>query len=130
MSRKVSGAQQGVINVQKLKDYLETLDVIPERNGKAHMSAIALGAELDRQVLYKNPAVKALLDEHIAKKGLKPIATVETKKDTTTVKLERELAKLEKKNAALVAENYNLRRENAKLELEEIVRLNGRHIPS
>jgi hypothetical protein len=68
MSR--SGADIGAENVERLRTYLAGLEAsgtpVPMRNGKPNMSAIAIACGFDRQVLYKNPAAKALLDGVVA----------------------------------------------------------------
>lgn len=62
-----SGVEIGVENVARLHAYLDGLasngDPLPMRAGKPNMSAIALACGFDRQVLYKNPAAVALIDE-------------------------------------------------------------------
>lgn len=56
-------------NMGRLERYLNAADVVPGRNGVANISAIAIGAELDRQFLYCDEA-RALIAEIVARKGL------------------------------------------------------------
>ncbi|MFC5509365.1 hypothetical protein ACFPN9_29555, partial [Bosea massiliensis] len=74
MTEELSGAALGAENVEKLRRYLRQLSdekqPLPERNGRANVSAIALACGFDRQVLYKNPGAKRLLAEAVAELGL------------------------------------------------------------
>jgi hypothetical protein len=58
-----SGRDIGADHAASLRRYLSTVNALPARDGKINMSAVALGAEFDRQVLYKNPKYARLLDE-------------------------------------------------------------------
>jgi hypothetical protein len=66
-----SGSALGAENAETLKNYLEALEregrPLPMRGGEPNRSAIALACGFDRQVLYKNPAAKELLDAAIKK---------------------------------------------------------------
>lgn len=105
-----SGKQAGEENVEKLRDYLNAIDAVPERSGKANISAIAEACGFQRQVLYKNPAAKDLLERAITAKGLKGISKEEGEKDQERVLLDSKINRLEQNNAALNAEVYELRR--------------------
>lgn len=65
-----SGRQAGAENVERLRAYLGEVESLPARNGKANLTAIAAGAGLDRQSLYKNPECSRLLDAALEQKGL------------------------------------------------------------
>jgi len=56
-------------NLAKLRAWLDAADVIPERGGNANISAIALAAGVDRQVLYRDEA-QAAIHAAVEKKGL------------------------------------------------------------
>jgi integrase/recombinase XerD len=72
-----STALQGVESVQKLKAYIASIDTLPARGGKVHISAVAESAGIDRQVLYKNPVARQLLEEAVSVKGLRGIVARE-----------------------------------------------------
>ncbi|SCM68316.1 DUF6262 family protein [Donghicola eburneus] len=57
-----SGAELGKENAARLEDYLASVESLPTRGGKINVTAIARACGFDRQVLYTNPACKALLD--------------------------------------------------------------------
>jgi hypothetical protein len=59
----------GAENLSKLQAWLDAADVIPERGGRANISAIAVAAGLDRQVLYRDEAKEAIR-EAVESKGL------------------------------------------------------------
>ena len=59
----------GAQNLAKLQAWLDAADVIPERRGSANISAIAVAAEVDRQVLYRDEA-RAMIEAAVKGKGL------------------------------------------------------------
>ena len=112
----MSGAEAGAENVRRLRDYLDALRAegrpLPERNGRANVSAIALACAFDRQVLYKNPSAKALLDEAVARLGLARVEdadAVDAKPKPANDPRDRRIHKLEQENVALKAEVVELR---------------------
>lgn len=110
MPKGKSGAEIGAENVERLRRYLGGIDSLPERDGQPNITAIAVAAGVDRQVLYKNPECRRLLEETAAVKGLRgieerPVQTM----DEGRVRLERRVADLERAKAALMAENAELR---------------------
>jgi len=56
-------------NLAKLQTWLANAAIVPERGGKANISAIALAAGVDRQVLYRDEA-QALISAAVTEKGL------------------------------------------------------------
>jgi Family of unknown function (DUF6262) len=56
-------------SVAKFKAYLESIDAFPSRNGKVHVTAVAEGAGLDRQILYKHPIIRELFEAAVVQKG-------------------------------------------------------------
>ena len=116
-------------SVEKFKAYLDLIDALPARNGKIHVSAIAEAAGLDRQALYKNPAIRQLLEEAVIQKGLRGINPGDSQGDSmASAKLEHRISELEAKNAALTAENWELRRENTAFRHVEALLEQGRVI--
>lgn len=107
-----SGQEVGTENVVRVRAYLNGLEAaqrrLPERDGKPNMSAIALAAGVDRQVLYKNPAAKACIEEAASRLGLE---VYEARSAAPTRDLrDQRIHKLEQENAALRAEALHLRR--------------------
>lgn len=133
MADSRSGSAIGAENVESLKNYLEALKregrPLPMRRGEPNRSAIALACEFDRQVLYKNPAAKALLDAAVQK--LPPVATdeEEAKPELKSDRRDRRILSLEQQNAALRAENSGLREKLRRLEqVEDIMITTGRRV--
>lgn len=109
----LSGTEIGRLHAERLDTYIKSLKAdgkpLPSRNGKPNLSAIALACEFDRQVLYKNPACKALLDEAITDCGSQPLGNDRNTDSPETAALEAKILKLEQRNAALKAEVDELR---------------------
>ena len=109
----LNGAEIGQVNLGKVAEYLGRLQVgghgLPQRDGKPNMSAIALAAGVDRQVLYKNPACKAAVEDAAARLGLEAYERREAPPQEPDFRDGR-ILKLEQENAALRAENLDLRR--------------------
>ncbi|WP_291825804.1 DUF6262 family protein [Bosea sp. (in: a-proteobacteria)] len=114
MTEELSGAALGAENVEKLRRYLHQLSdekqPLPERNGRANVSAIALACGFDRQVLYKNPGAKRLLAEAVAELGLDAPAPTDAASEAPQAdRRDRRIQRLEQENAALRAELTELR---------------------
>lgn len=123
-----SGQQKGAENVAKLKAYLDDVDVVPARAGKANVSAIAEACGFDRGVLYQNPAAKEALDEAVASKGLMGVEARAEKGDQEKLVLENKITSLESKNAALFAECIELRRRVKQLHHVEVAMMQGKRV--
>ncbi len=67
--RRKSNREIADENLAKVRAWLDTEDVIPERGGKANISAIAVAAEVDGQVPYREEA-RAAIQVAVEKKGL------------------------------------------------------------
>jgi hypothetical protein len=59
--KQKSAQELGREHVARLENYLASVNVIPTRMGRVNATAIARTCGFDRQVLYKNPAARALL---------------------------------------------------------------------
>lgn len=68
-----SGHDLGREHLARLEDYIASGDALPTRAGKVNVTAIARACGFDRQVLYKNPPARALLDRTAAAQGCKGI---------------------------------------------------------
>jgi hypothetical protein len=133
VTEALSGVAIGAANVARLKTYLDALVSegrgLPMRGGEINRSAIALACGFDRQVLYKNPAAKALIDDAIAKQGLANVVGNEPKPEMRSDRRDRRIMKLEQQNASLRAENTGLRERLRKLEqVETIMVTTGRRV--
>lgn len=145
-----SGKVVGAEYVERVERYLGGVDSLPILpSGAVNVSAIADSAQVPRQSLYKNPAIRAMLDAAKEKAGLKsqhdlehtetpdvegsPAASARQSPKQQQV-LERRVNKLEQQNAALVAENAELRRQLKELRLaqgrEDMAIETGRRIPA
>lgn len=59
-------------NVEKLKKYLDSTDQLPsQKNGRVSKVAIAKAAGVPLRSLHMNPACAHLIEEFVAKKGVK-----------------------------------------------------------
>ena len=123
-----SGKDIGVENVEKLKAYIASIDALPARGCKVHVSAVAEAVRIDRQTLYKNPLARQLLEEAVRRKGLRGIGAREDQSETAIAKLERKIRELETKNSALLAENWELRRELTKLRQVDALLEQGKRV--
>lgn len=133
MAEAKSGSAIGAENVGSLKNYLEALEregrPLPMRGGEVNRSAIALACGFDRQVLYKNPAAKALLDAAFEKLPLVTGDAEEAKPEAKSDRRDRRILTLEQQNAALRAENAGLREKLRRLEqVEDIMVTTGRRV--
>lgn len=118
-------------NLARLETYLASVEALPARGGKVSVAAIATAAGIDRQVFYRNPRAKALLDAAVADKGLVGIeARAAGDRSDAEKALERQVRSLESRNAALMAENAELRARLRRFEhIEEMAVLGKRVIP-
>jgi hypothetical protein len=98
MTDAKSGSVLGAENVDRLKEYLEALEregrPLPMRGGEPNRSAIALACGFDRQVLYKNPAAKKLLDAAVAKLPTAAADEEEAKPETKSDRRDRRILSL------------------------------------
>ena len=148
-----SGKDIGQAYLQQVRIYLEQLPALPLLpNGTVNITAIATGARVPRQSLYKNPGIRELLvawktsfgvvAKRTQSKALltpapNPVerpAPIQTASSKQVQLLERRITKLEQHNALLMAENAELRRQSHGMRLQ-INRLDleaetGRRIPA
>ena len=64
-----SNAEIAAESLARLREWLDQTSAIPERGGKANISAISLASGVDRQVLYRDEA-KAMIADAVARVGL------------------------------------------------------------
>lgn len=69
MEPPLSNKDKGDKNLDELSEWLSTTSSIPERYGKANISAIALASGVDRQVLYR-PEAREMIRKAVSEKGL------------------------------------------------------------
>jgi hypothetical protein len=140
-------AAEYVGRVERFLASTSTLPLLP--SGAVNMSAIADGANVPRQSLYKNPAIRLRLEQARSAAGLRtqheladdgtsgskpselPVAVAGPSKLAQA--MERRVQKLEEQNTVLVAENAELRRQlkETKLQLgrEDMSIETGRRFP-
>lgn len=128
-----SGSRIGAQNVETLRRYLEGLEErgepLPRRAGEPNRTAIAKACGFDRQVLYQNPAAKALLDAYESedrRRHLDKLAQAELKREATA-KIDKDRSDLERRILELQAENARLRSELKRFaEIERLMTEKGR----
>ncbi|MFB9270060.1 DUF6262 family protein [Bradyrhizobium erythrophlei] len=59
----------GLQNLTKLETWLSSCESLPGRGGKVNISAVALGAGVDRQLLYRQEA-REMIAQAVQQKGL------------------------------------------------------------
>jgi cell fate regulator YaaT (PSP1 superfamily) len=64
-----SNQEKGEASLRQLAAWLDSAEAIPERHSKANISAIAVAASIERQVLYR-PEAKAMIQAAVEEKGL------------------------------------------------------------
>lgn len=140
----------------KVKAFLDSGSRLPVgADGSVNMSALAELVDVPRQSLYKNPSIKALLEQYrttrprvladsenasvaVAPDAMVNAGEVDRASEWLSVKkvktLERRVSLLEQQNAALVAENSELRRQLKALRFqmgrEDMAIETGRRIPA
>ncbi|MQY42796.1 hypothetical protein GG681_09095 [Epibacterium sp. SM1969] len=118
-------------NIARLSAYLSEAGALPARGGKVSVTAIAKAAGIDRQVLYRNPRAKALLEDALRKKRLEGIEIQSVGERSENEKaLERRVRRLEARNAVLASENMDLRARIRSLKhIEQMITMGKRVIP-
>lgn len=121
-----SNAQISAESLTRLRSYLDAVVHVPERNGRANISAIALAAGVDRQVLYREDA-KALVAMAVTAKGLG--MPDQQRADHTAMPswATQRIKDLEEKLAVAQAENHDLRKQVGHLaHIEQHLETTGR----
>lgn len=103
-----SNREKGAESLRRLATWLAAAPSIPERNGKANISAIAVATGLDRQVLYRDEA-REMIRAAVAEKGLGMPDLVRTKGEEISAKAQRRIHQLEQQLANARAEVAGLR---------------------
>lgn len=111
-----SGAELAKEYAQRLRSYLLSVDRPPMRGGRVNMTAVAKACGFDRQVLYTNPACRALIQKLDAEtltdtdQALEPV--------TTETVPTGELSLAKRRITLLEAENFELKRRLSTLQLQ------------
>ncbi len=146
-----SGKAVGKQYLQSVQDYLARTPELPVGDdGGLNITEISERSGVPRQSFYKNPGIRAALEEARTARGIAdrkelgaqfgtaaeggtPTATSGDKAAKKTKSLERRVTQIEQQNAALVAENAELRRQLKALRLqygrEDMLIETGRRIP-
>lgn len=110
-----SNAELGEENLHRLRHYLDITDRVPERAGKANISAIAIGAGVPRDFINRRADAKRLIANAVTAKGLAmPQQVHAAPGEGVSADLKRKVQQLEQKNAVLRAEVAALRRAAAR----------------
>lgn len=119
--RQKSNREVGAENLETLRRWLERAEGIPERHGSANISAIAVAAGLDRQVLYR-PAAREMIAKAVAEKGLgmPDQERADGAEGEDLARANRRIHELEQQLAAAKAELHDLRRRLRRYEHLEI----------
>lgn len=147
-----SGKAIGKQYLESVQHYLARTTELPvAADGGLNVTEISAQTGVPRQSFYKNPAIRAALEdaraaqgipvrspadtpESVAAEGGTPPGAAGDKAAKKTKSLERRLTQIEQQNAALVAENAELRRQLKALRLqhgrEDMVIETGRRIPA
>lgn len=153
----LSGKALGADYLRKVEAYLVQADSLPvSRDGTLNVTAIAEGAGIPKQSIYKNPAIRRAIEQAKASFGIdswserranlpnysdeapseaestsSPRAAPNDSKRLQTA--ERRVSTLEQQNAALVAENFELRRQlkdlKRRLGRQDMMIDTGRRVP-
>lgn len=104
-----SNASIGENNLRRLEAWLDRASKIPERGGKANVSAIALAAGVDRQVLYRDEA-RSMIAVAVARVGLgMPEQQRKQSDNAIPAWAEQRIKNLEERIAVLQTEVHDLR---------------------
>lgn len=130
----------GHLYEERLERYLSETRILPCIRGRLNVSAVAAACRFPRQVLYKNPNARAMINEAAHRRGLPGIGEADSDGDgsaTTAAtdavpdarlrEAERRIAQLEKRVSEMLARNAalsaRLRRQTA---VEETLLAHGR----
>lgn len=117
-SAKVKGKsnkRKGDENLERLKRWLAAAERIPDRNGAANVSAIAVASGVDRQVLYR-PEARRMIAEAVEAKGLGMPDQVPVRGDEVPQWAKARMHEMEQRLATLYAELGDLRKKLARYE--------------
>lgn len=122
------GRALGELNRRRFAEWLESAEAIPSNaSGGAHVSELERLLGIPRNAFYTNPGLRRMLEEAVAKKGLRPIGGAAAPRDATESKLEARIKTLEERLDAERASNRELRTRLRRLEaLEAALATTGR----
>jgi hypothetical protein len=92
-----------------LRAWLAAAECVPDRNGAANISAIAVASGVDRQVLYR-PSARAMIEDAVKAKGLGMPVQQPNKSEEVPPWAKRRIHELEQRMAVLYAELGDLRK--------------------
>ncbi|KQW84708.1 DUF6262 family protein [Ensifer sp. Root127] len=105
----LSTQEIGLQNLAKLEAWLESCQSLPGRGSKVNLSAVALGAGVDRQFLYR-PDAREKIAETVEKKGLSMPSQAKAPQAEVPAWASQRILQLESQLTAARAEAYELRR--------------------
>ncbi|WP_454872484.1 hypothetical protein [Paraburkholderia xenovorans] len=129
---ELSGKERGDVYARRMDAYLQAVSALPMLNGSINVTAIAEAAGIPTQSVYKNPTIRAALQDAKVRFDVRSWGENKAACHTSnnhegneeresTVKLnqlEKRFSVLERKYGAVVAENYQLRQKLKNLRLQ------------
>lgn len=104
----ISTQEVGLRNLAKLQAWLDSCEKLPGRGDKVNLSALALGAGVDRQFLYR-PEAQEKIALAVHEKGLSMPSRVQGLQVETPPWASQRILQLEKQLAAARVEAHELR---------------------
>lgn len=135
MTANKSGKVIGQEYLARVQAYLQSTPTLPlQPDGTLNVTAIAAGADVPRQSLYKHPKIRELLDAAKASQAIPSRQLDHAPGQEVKRRLERRVHQLEQENAVLMAENAELRRQlkvfKQQQARDDLMMETGRRIPA
>lgn len=105
----ISTQEIGLQNLARLEVWLSSCESLPGRGGKVNLSAVALGAGVDRQFLYRSEA-RDLIAVAVQKKGLSMPSQTKSSQTEIPAWASQRILQLENQLTAARVEVHELRR--------------------
>lgn len=105
----ISTQEIGLQNLARLEAWLNSCESLPGRGGKVNLTAVALGAGVDRQFLYRHEA-RDLIASAVQKKGLSMPSQAKPSQTEIPAWASQRILQLENQLTAARVEVHELRR--------------------
>lgn len=105
----LSTQEIGIRNLAKLEAWLKSCEKLPGRGGKVNLTAVALGAGVDRQLLYR-PEAQEKIAVAVQEKGLTMPSQATTAKAEVPPWASQRILQLENQLTAARVEVHELRK--------------------
>lgn len=106
----ISTQEVGLQNLAKLQAWLDSCEKLPGRGGKVNLSALALGAGVDRQFLYR-PEAQEKIAIAVQEKGLSMPLQVKSPQAEAPAWATQRILQLENQLTAARVEAHELRKQ-------------------